>query len=42
MIEKRARATRDKLAKIYGAGIAVFVAIFGFVTVFAVFLSHLK
>ncbi|HOX67223.1 MAG: hypothetical protein V9G29_18895 [Burkholderiaceae bacterium] len=37
-----ARDTRDKLAKIYAAGIAVFIGIFGFVTAFAVFVSHLK
>lgn len=42
MSETPIRRTKNKLAKIYGAGILVFVAIFGFITVLAIFLSHLK
>ncbi len=34
--------TRDRLAKIYGVGIAVFAVIFGFITVLAIFLKYLK
>ncbi len=33
---------RSKLARIYGVGIVVFVAIVGFITLFATFLAHLK
>ena len=36
------QATRNKLAKIYGAGILIFVGIFGSITLLAVFVAHLK
>ncbi len=36
------QTTRNKLAKIYGAGILAFVAIFGSITLLALFLAHLK
>lgn len=42
MSEKSACRTRNKLAKIYGAGIIAFISIFGFVTLFAIFVAHLK
>lgn len=42
MSEPLAHITKDKLAKIYAAGIAVFIGIFGFLTLFAIFLAHLK
>ena len=42
MSSERARETRDLMAKYYLAGIVVFVGFFGFVTVFALFLSRLK
>lgn len=42
MTDTLAQRTRNRTAKIYAIGIAIFIAIFGFVTVFAVFLAHLK
>lgn len=34
--------TRDQLAKMYGIGVVVFAVIFGFITVFAIFLGKLN
>ncbi len=42
MSEKLAHRTKNKLAKIYAIGIVVFIAVFGFLTLFSVFLAHLK
>ncbi len=42
MSEKLAYITKNKLAKIYGIGIIVFSAVFGFLTLFSIFLAHLK
>lgn len=42
MPEKLAYKTKNKLTKIYAIGIIVFSAVFGFLTLFSVFLAHLK
>ncbi len=42
MSEKPAHKTKNKLAKIYVIGIVVFSAAFGFMTLFSIFLAHLK
>ena len=42
MSEKLAYITKNKLAKIYAIGIGVFSAVFGFLTLFSIFLAHLK
>jgi len=42
MHDSRSEITRNKLARIYAVGIAAFVGIFGFITLLAVFLSHVK
>ena len=42
MSENLAHKTKNKLAKIYSIGIIVFSAVFGFMTLFAIFLAHLK
>ncbi len=42
MSAKLAHTIKNKLSKIYAVGILVFIAIFGFVTVFASFVAHLK
>ena len=42
MSETLAHRTKNKLAKIYAAGIVVFSAGFGFLTMFFIFLAHLK
>ena len=42
MSETLAHRTKNQLAKIYAVGIAVFIAAFGFLTVFSIFLRHLK
>ena len=34
--------TRNKLTKVYGAGILAFSAVVGFITLFAKFLAHLN
>lgn len=36
------RNTKNKLARIYGAGIVAFAAIVGFATLLASFLAHVK
>ena len=42
MSEKLAHRTKNKLAKIYAVGILVFSAVFGFLTLFSIFLANLK
>jgi hypothetical protein len=42
MSSMKMQHTRDRLAKIYGAGILVFSVTFGFVTVLAIFLAQVK
>ena len=42
MSENLAHTTKNKLAKIYAIGIIVFSAVFGFMTLFSIFLAHLK
>jgi len=42
MSETLAHRTKNKLAKIYLIGIVVFSAVFGFLTLFSIFLAHLK
>lgn len=42
MASTKMQYTRDRLTKIYGAGIAFFSLLVGFITVFAIFLAHLK
>lgn len=42
MSEKLAHRTKNKLAKVYAIGILVFSAVFGFLTLFSIFLAHLK
>ena len=42
MPEKLAHKTKNELAKIYAIGIIVFSAVFGFMTLFFIFLAHLK
>jgi hypothetical protein len=42
MSEKLAHRTKNKLAKTYAIGIVVFSALFGFLTLFSIFLAHLK
>lgn len=42
MSEKLAHRTKNKLAKIYAVGLAIFIVAFGFLTVFSMFLAHLK
>lgn len=42
MSEKLAHITKNKLAKIYAIGIGVFSAVFAFLTLFSIFLAHLK
>lgn len=42
MSDQSPQKTRAKVAKIYGVGILVFSAIVGFVTLFAIFLDHVK
>ena len=37
-----AHVTKNKLAKMYAIGIVVFSGVFGFLTLFAVFLANLK
>lgn len=42
MPEKSIEKTRIKLARLYGIGLLVFVAVFGFLTLLVLFLSSLK
>ena len=42
MSENLAHKTKYKLAKIYAIGIIVFSAVFGFMTLFSIFLANLK
>ncbi len=42
MSENLAERSKNKLAKIYAVGIAAFIAIFGFITLLAIFLTNLK
>lgn len=42
MPEKSIENTRRKLATLYGIGLLVFVAMFGFLTLLVLFLSSLK
>jgi hypothetical protein len=42
MPDSYGRTARDKVARTYGIGIVVFIAIFGSLSLFAVFLAHLK
>ncbi len=42
MTEPRALNAKSKLTQIYAVGLAVFIAIFGFITLLALFLAHLK
>lgn len=42
MSEKLSYSARNKAAKIYAVGIVVFSAAFGFLSLFSIFLAHLK
>lgn len=42
MPDKSIENTRRKLARLYGIGFLVFVAVFGFLTLLMAFLSSLK
>ncbi|MEY3253057.1 MAG: hypothetical protein RL227_2030 [Pseudomonadota bacterium] len=42
MSESNQQKTRAQVGKIYGVGILVFSAIFGFITVLMIFLDNLK
>jgi len=42
MSETRAHTAKNKLAKTYAIGIVVFSVVFGFLTLFSIFLAHLK
>lgn len=42
MPDKSIENTRRKLARLYGVGLLVFVAVFGFLTLLVLFLSSLK
>ncbi len=42
MPETLAQTTKKRLALIYAVGIAIFVGLFGLITLLALFLAHLK
>jgi|LauGreDrversion4_2_1035121.scaffolds.fasta_scaffold1857512_2 hypothetical protein len=42
MSSMKMQHTRDRLAKIYGAGVLAFSVMVGFVTVLAIFLAQVK
>lgn len=42
MSSMKMQHTRNRLARIYGAGIVGFSAVVGFITVLALFLAHLR
>lgn len=42
MSSMKMQHTRNRLARIYGAGIVGFSVVVGFITVFALFLAHLR
>ena len=42
MSEMLAHRTKNNLAKIYAIGIVVFSGVFGFLTLFSIFLANLK
>jgi hypothetical protein len=42
MSDKSPHRVRARIGRLYGIGILVFSAIVGFVTVFVIFLDHLK
>ncbi len=42
MSETLAHRTKNKLAKIYVIGIVFFSAVFAFLTLFSIFVAHLK
>ncbi len=42
MSEKFALSTKNRMIKIYGGGIAIFVVIFASISALTVFIDHLK
>ncbi len=42
MSQKSAEAAKNSAAKIYAVGILAFSGFFGFITILAIFLAHLK
>jgi hypothetical protein len=40
--EKTALIIKDRLLKMYGGGVVVFIAVFACITALALFLNHLK